>query len=191
MKLIKGILLTSFILLGCFETLQFFNKLDALSAGKRFLKTHNATFDSIDCYVPARAAFERSAKICTFKASSKQIQALVKNIGFRPISSMLSDEEMDRVSDELNRKSETKETVKAAARMKLYDWRQTLSIETHTCWATLSLKNRSELELYGRSEDQESKFRHSFFIFYKKINATGCFVFSPYLESEPGMYGSN
>jgi hypothetical protein len=191
MKLIKGVLLTSFILLGCFETLQLFNKLDALNVGKRFLKTHNATVDSIDCYVPALAALDRSAKICTFKASSKQIQTLVKRIGFRSISSMLSDEEMDRVSEEFNRKTDTKGVVDATARMKLYDWRQTLRIETHTCWATLSLKNRSELELYGRSENQESKFRHNFFIFYKKINATGCFVFSPYLESESGMHGSN
>jgi hypothetical protein len=191
MKLIKGILLTSFILLGCFETLQFFNKLDALSVGKRFLKTHNATGESIDCYVPARAALDRSAKICTFKATPRQIQFLVKNIDFRLIASMLSDEEMDRVRDEFNRKAETKGVVEATARMKLYDWRQTSSIETHTCWATLSLKNRAELELYGRSEDQKSKFRHNFFVFYKKTNATGCFVFSPYLESEPGMYGSN
>jgi hypothetical protein len=191
MKLIKGILLTSFILLGCFEILQLFNKLDALNAGKRFLKTHNATVDSIDCYVPARVALDRSAKICAFKASSKQIQTLVKNIGFRPISSILSDEEMDGVRKKFNHKAETNGVVEATARIKLYDWRQTLSIETHTCWATLSLKNRSELELYGRSEEEESKFRHNFFIFYKQSNATGCFVFSPYLESEPGMYGSN
>lgn len=191
MKLIKIIFFTSLILLGCFEALQFFNKLYALSAGKKFLKAHNATVESIDCYIPARAALERSAKICTFKATPKQTQVLVKNIGFRPISSILSDQEMDRVHDEFNRKAETKGVVEATARIKLYDWRQTLSIETHTCWATLSLKNRSELELYGRSEDQESKFRHNFFVFYKKTNATGCFVFSPYLESEPGMYGSN
>jgi hypothetical protein len=191
MNFIKGILVTSLILLGCFEILQYFNGLDALRVGKRFLKTHNATVESIDCHIPLKAALDHSRKICAFKATPKQIQVLVKNIEFRPISSTLSDEEMDKVRDEFNRKTETKGVVKASARMKLYDWRQTLSIETHTCWATLSLKNRAELELYGRSEDQKSKFRQNFFVFYKKTNATGCFVFSPYLEGEPGMNGSS
>jgi hypothetical protein len=192
MKFIKGIFVTGLILLGCFETLQFFNKQDALSVGKNFLKAHNATVESIDCHVPARAALDQSGKICVFKATPKQIQVLTKNIGFRLIDSrMLSDEEIGRIQDKFNRKEETKVVVDAVTRMKLYDWRQSSNIENHSCWATLSLKNRSELELYGISEDKKSRFRHDFFIFYKKTNTKGCFVFFPYLEGELGMNESN
>jgi hypothetical protein len=180
MKLIKGILVTGLILLGCFETLQFFNRQNALSFGKLFLKTHNAKVESLDCEVPSLslAVIDRSTRFCTFNATAKQIQALVENLDFRPINPVkYSIEESIKNDKELKRRFKDKAVLEAMIQQKELDEVRSSSIEKNTCWAALGLENRSELELYGAFENKESEFKTTFYVFYKKTSKTGCVRF--------------
>jgi hypothetical protein len=180
MKRIKGILVTGLILLGCFETLQFFNRQDALSVGKNFLKTHNATVESIDCGVPSLSfsVIDRSTKFCTFNATPEQIQVLIKFLDFRPINPVkLSIEESINNDKELEKKFKNKAVVEAIIQRKELDEVRSSSIEKNICWDTLNLRNRSELELYGTFENKESEFSSTFYVFYNKISKTGCVRF--------------
>jgi hypothetical protein len=167
----------SLILYGCFETLQFFNRQYALESGKNFLKTHYATVESLDCYIPAERAIDQADKICTFEAKPKQIQTLVQNLNFRPINLIaLSEDKLDRLLDEWDKQAKIKGIVESEVREKIYDWRRLHRIEENSCWTALGLKTRSELELYGKSENQDT-FRSNFFVFYKRSSMTGCVHF--------------
>jgi hypothetical protein len=180
MKLIKGILVTGLILLGCFETLQFFNRQDALSAGENFLKTHHATAELIDCGVPSLslAVIDRSTRLCTFNATPKQIQTLVKNLDFRPINPVkYRIEESIQNDKELERRFKNKAVLEAMIQQKELDEVRSFSIEKNTCWAALGLENRSDLELYGAFENKESEFSSTFYVFYNKTSKTGCVRF--------------
>lgn len=177
MKLVKGTLVMGLILFGCFETLQFLNKLDALSRGKNFLKSHNVIAKSIECEVPARAVFDGSVRFCTFNSTPEQIKILVKNLDFRSIDlSVPSDEDVDKIYAELDTQQK-KGATNLETHWKIDDLRRSYRIEEHSCWERLELKNRSELELYGVYENKTSKFRNNFFVFYKKLTEKGCIRF--------------
>jgi hypothetical protein len=180
MKLLKGILVTSLILLGCFETLQVFNKLDASSVGKRFFKTHNIAIESIDCGVPSLsfAVIDRSTRFCTFNTTLEQIQVLSKNLDFRLINpTMHSEEEVDKIYDEFDKQIKTKGVAEQAIRTKIDDMRRSKYIEEHICWTVLGLRSRHELEIYGAFENKESEFSSTFYVFYNKTSKTGCVRF--------------
>jgi hypothetical protein len=177
--LIKILPVIGIILWICFETLQFFNRQYALEGGKRFLKIHNATVESIDCDVPALsfAIIDGSTRFCTFKATPEQIEVLVKNLDLCPINSVNSDENgAAKKYGECIRQALTEEEAKPE-NLRDYDELRSASIEEHICWSELGLNNRSELELYGTYANKESKVSRNFYVFYKKTSRTGCVRF--------------
>jgi hypothetical protein len=175
---IKVLVIIGIISWSCFETLQFFNRQSALKTGNHFLKTHNSTVKSINCYVPADNALFQSPEICTFSATQKQIQVLVKNLSFRQINPiLLSENELDRLRAEAYTQREAKGVVEPGIKTKLNDKIRSSRVEENSCWAALGLKDRSELELYGNFEDKESDFNTTFYVFYKKISKMGCIRF--------------
>jgi hypothetical protein len=179
MKPFNILAVISLILLGCFGAIQFFNKQDALSFGKIFLKTHNATVESLDCGVPSLsfAVIDRSTRFCTFKATRGQIQVLVRNLNFRPVNPVKpSIEESIKNEDEYERQK-TKGVVEPAVIWKIHDEITSSFTESNICWAVLGIKNRSELELYGTIDGNKSEFSSTFNIFYNKKINTGCFRF--------------
>jgi hypothetical protein len=178
MKLIKGIVVTGIVLLGCFEIIQFLNRLNALKVGKNFLHTRNIIVKSITCEVPAYAVLDSSTTFCTFNATKQQIQDLAKKLDFRPINPIiLSEEEAYRLYAEFDKQAKNKGIVEPVIRTKIDDSRRSFQIEKNSCWTALGLSKRSELELYGTSENKENKFRDSFFVFYKKSSGVGCIRF--------------
>jgi hypothetical protein len=179
-KSVKVLASIGVILYGCFETLIFFNRYYATEGGKYFIKTHNATVESIDCGVPvfSFALIDQSTRFCTFKATPEQFQILVKDLDFCQINPMIpSDQESANNYGACIRKSLRKGDADSEITRKEYDEVRSSSIEQHICWNALRLNDRSELELYGEYANKESKYNTTFYVFYKKSTSIGCVRF--------------
>jgi hypothetical protein len=125
---------------------------------------------------------DRPTSFCTFRATSKQIQSLVKNLDLCPINPANSNENgANKKYGECIKQSLTDKEELNPENLRDYDELISASIEEHICWSALGLNNRSELELYGSYTNKESKVSRIFYVFYKKTSQLGCVRFKPSL----------
>jgi hypothetical protein len=174
---IKILAATGIILWGCFETLQFFNRQDALKVGNDFLKTHNATVEYINCEVPANWALYPVERICVFNAKPDKIQLLIRNLDFHIINTNLSSKKTDKLYEEASKQDKLKKDIAPQLQTKIDDLRKISDINRHSCLTKINSQNSSDIEVYGRSENRHKNLKSGFFVFYKPSSKTGCFSF--------------